>query len=94
MEDCINVLQTVGFPIFCVLALGFFIYTAYKKITEDTKEREEKLYTMLANAQNTINSAVENNAKLASQIEIMEKNIEKISDDLDNIKDNLSQKEM
>ena len=38
MEDWINVLQTVGFPIFCVLALGFFIYTAYKKITEDTKE--------------------------------------------------------
>ena len=57
-----------------------FIYSAYQKISSDNKDREEKLYTMLANAQTTINSAVENNIKLASQIEIMQKNIEKLSD--------------
>ena len=87
MDNWVNLLQTVGFPIFCVIALAFFIYSAYQKISSDNKDREEKLYTMLANAQTTINSAVENNIKLASQIEIMQKNIEKLSDDVEDIKD-------
>lgn len=87
MEGWVQVLQSVGFPIFCVLALGYFVYSSYQKMITDTKEREDKLYTMLTSAQATISSAVENNVKLAAQIEIMQKNVEKLADDIEDIKD-------
>lgn len=89
MEGWVQVLQSVGFPIFCVLALGYFVYSSYQKMITDTKEREDKLYTMLGSAQATINSAVENNVKLAAQIEIMQKNVEKLADDIEDIKDSV-----
>ena len=89
MESWVEVLQSVGFPIFCVLALGYFVYSSYQKMITDTKEREDKLYTMLASAQATISSAVENNVKLAAQIEIMQKNVEKLAEDIEDIKDSV-----
>ena len=89
MEGWVQVLQSVGFPVFCVLALGYFVYSSYQKMITDTKEREDKLYTMLGSAQSTINSAVENNVKLAAQIEIMQKNVEKLADDIEDIKDSV-----
>ena len=89
MEGWVQVLQSVGFPIFCVLALGYFVYSSYQKMITDTKEREDKLYTMLTSAQSTISSAVENNVKLAAQIEIMQKNVEKLADDIEDIKDSV-----
>lgn len=89
MESWVEVLQSVGFPIFCVLALGYFVYSSYQKMITDTKEREDKLYAMLTSAQATISSAVENNVKLAAQIEIMQKNVEKLADDIEDIKDSV-----
>ena len=89
MEGWVQVLQSVGFPIFCVLALGYFVYSSYQKMITDTKEREDKLYAMLTSAQATISSAVENNVKLAAQIEIMQKNVEKLADDIEDIKDSV-----
>ena len=89
MEAWVEVLQSVGFPIFCVLALGYFVYSSYQKMIADTKEREDKLYAMLTSAQATISSAVENNVKLAAQIEIMQKNVEKLAEDIEDIKDSV-----
>ena len=89
MEGWVEVLQSVGFPIFCVLALGYFVYSSYQKMITDTKEREDKLYTMLTSAQATISSAIENNVKLAAQIEIMQKNVEKLAEDIEDIKDSV-----
>ena len=89
MEGWVEVLQSVGFPLFCVLALGYFVYSSYQKMIADTKEREDKLYTMLTSAQATISSAVENNVKLAAQIEIMQKNVEKLAEDIEDIKDSV-----
>ena len=93
MEGWVQVLQSVGFPIFCVLALGYFVYSSYQKMITDTKEREDKLYTMLASAQSTISSAVENNVKLAAQIEIMQKNVEKLAEDIEDIKDSVKRED-
>lgn len=89
MEGWVEVLQSVGFPIFCVLALGYFVYSSYQKMITDTKEREDKLYAMLTSAQATISSAVENNVRLAAQIEIMQKNVEKLAEDIEDIKDSV-----
>lgn len=63
----VNTIQTlitsVGFPIVCVLALGWFIYKAFEKFTAQSEKREEKLYTVLANAQETNERLSKTNAE-------------------------------
>ena len=84
-----GLITTVGFPIFCVLALGFFIYKSYEQIEKRNEGREEKLYTMLANAQSAIDNAIDTNAKFVAQLESMQNNVNRISDDVDDIKEYL-----
>lgn len=89
MEAYTNIISTVGFPIACVIALAFFIYKAWYDLSKKSNEREEKLYTMLASAQNSIDEAIETNAKFLAQLEVMQENLTEISNDVDDIKDYL-----
>lgn len=84
-----GLITSVGFPIFCVLALGFFIYKSYENIEKRNEGREEKLYSMLANSQSAIDNAIETNAKFVAQLESMQSNVNRISDDVDDIKEYL-----
>lgn len=84
-----GLITSVGFPIFCVLALGFFIYKSYENIEKRNEGREEKLYSMLANSQSAIDNAIETNAKFVAQLESMQNNVNRISDDVDDIKEYL-----
>lgn len=84
-----GLITSIGFPIFCVLALGFFIYKSYEQIEKRNEGREEKLYTMLANSQSAIDNAIETNAKFVAQLESMQNNVNRISDDVDDIKEYL-----
>ena len=82
-----GLITSIGFPIFCVLALGFFIYKSYENIEKRNEGREEKLYTMLANSQSAIDNAIDTNAKFVAQLESMQNNVNRISDDVDDIKE-------
>ena len=84
-----GLITSIGFPIFCVLALGFFIYKSYEQIEKRNEGREENLYTMLANSQSAIDNAIETNAKFVAQLESMQSNVNRISDDVDDIKEYL-----
>ena len=84
-----GLITSIGFPIFCVLALGFFIYKSYEHIEKRNEGREEKLYSMLANSQSAIDNAIETNAKFVAQLESMQSNVNRISDDVDDIKEYL-----
>ena len=89
MEAYIDIISTVGFPIACVIALGFFIYKAWNDMSKRSVEREEKLYAMLASSQNSIDEAVETNGKFLAQLKVMQGNLTEISKDVDDIKDYL-----
>ena len=84
-----GLITSVGFTIFCVLALGFFIYKSYENIEKRNEGREEKIYSMLANSQSAIDNAIETNAKFVAQLESMQNNVNRISDDVDDIKEYL-----
>lgn len=75
-----NLISTVGFPIFCVVALGIFIYKSYDNITASNKEREEKLYAMLENYHNEL-------YKLSNAFSENTKILERLKEDIDDIKD-------
>ena len=43
MENVLQIIQTVGFPIACVIACGFFIYKLVNRDKDEAKEREDRL---------------------------------------------------
>ena len=47
MTDAISIIQTVGFPIACVIALGYYLYMMTKQMREESATREERLYKII-----------------------------------------------
>ena len=85
-----ELIPSIGFPIICVLLLGWFVYKIYtdttkqnnenmEKIQERCKAREDKLYAQLEK-QNEING------KFASIIAQYEVKLDNMQSDINDIK--------
>ena len=87
----VNTIQTlitsVGFPIVCVLALGWFIYEAFKKFTSNAEKREEKLYAIITEAQATNKELLETNAGFVSVLDAYKTDLVTIKNDVAVIKE-------
>lgn len=79
MEALISAIPTLGFPIICCLALGYFVWQIYKA----SERREEKLMTEI-----TENRIV--NTKFAEIIGQYEITLGEIKSDVKDIKDTLN----
>lgn len=86
----VELIPTLGFPIVCVIGLGWFIYKIYgdttkqnaenmQKVQERCQEREDKLYSQLEK-QNEING------KFAAIIAQYDIKLDVIQKDIDEIK--------
>ena len=64
----IDLLQTFGFPVACVVVLGFYIAKVQNESRSDSKEREEKLLLQLGEMSATNRTLLETNAVLAKEI--------------------------
>lgn len=87
-----NLITSVGFPIVCVLALGWFIYKAFEKFTDASAKREEKLYSIIADAQATNEKLLETNAEFVSVLDTYKTDLVKIKEDVSVIKDYFNEK--
>ena len=89
----INTVQTLitslGFPIVCVIALGWFIYKAFEKFTAQAENREEKLYTVIAQAQETNERLTQTNAEFVSVLNTYKSDLDDIKADVSEIKENM-----
>lgn len=89
----VNTIQTLvtslGFPIVCVFALGWFIYKAFEKFTAQSEKREEKLYTVIAQAQETNERLSQTNAEFVSVLNNYKTDLEEIKADVSEIKENM-----
>lgn len=79
MEALLSAIPTLGFPIVCCLALGYFVWQIYKA----SEKREEKLMTEI-----TENRIV--NTKFAEIIGQYEITLGEIKSDVKDIKDTLN----
>lgn len=86
--DTIQALITsVGFPIVCVLALGWFIYKAFNKFTDANEKREEKLYTIISEAQATNERLLQTNAEFVGVLDTYKTDLVEIKNDVAVIKE-------
>ena len=90
----VEIIPTVGFPIFCCGALGWFIYKFYvdsqkqnkenmEQVQAVCKEREEKLYSHLE-------KQTEINGKFANIIAQYEVKLDTIQTDISDIKSDIA----
>lgn len=85
-----NLIGSLGFPIVCVLGMGYFIFHIYKTTTKNNEEnmekvqarcaeREERLYTEIA-----LNREI--NAKAIETISLYAERLDSIKQDVSDIK--------
>lgn len=84
-----ELISGVGFPIFCVLALGWFIYKSYDHIQKGNENREEKLYTMLGKSQKQLDKLEDTNEKFVKVLETFKNDQDSMKHDVAEIKETL-----
>ena len=89
----VNTIQTLvtslGFPICVCIDLGWFIYKAFEKFTAQSEKREEKLYTVIAQAQETNERLSNTNAEFVSVLNTYKSDLDEIKADVTEIKENM-----
>lgn len=76
-----ELISTLGFPIACVVAMGFFIYKIYKK----SEEREDKLMFEIEENRKINADAIATIGKYAGSIDEIKHDISEIKTDINTI---------
>ena len=84
-----NLVASVGFPIVVCFALGWFIYKVFERYTTQSEKREEKLYTIITEAQVTNERLLQTNAEFVSVLETYKTDLVEIKSDVAEIKQNM-----
>ena len=84
-----QMISTVGFPIACVIALGFFIYNFANTLQSENQEREEKLYGFITKTQAQLDEAQKTNAGFVEVLKTYRNDLDEIKNDVTIIKDKL-----
>ena len=88
-----TLISTLGFPIVCVIGMGWFIYQIFLKTTKQQeenmekvqtrcKEREEKLYSEIEKNRVINEKAIETIAQYAGRLETIQNDISEIKTDI------------
>jgi cell division protein FtsB len=89
----VNAIQTVitqlGFPIFCVLAMGWFVYKIWNQSQEQNKAREDKLYAFIDKAQEVNEKLTQTNSQFVEVLNTYKTDLEDIKTDVTEIKNNM-----
>lgn len=86
METLIELIPTVGFPIVCCMAIGICFYRILMLVLADGKEREKNLMVLTREISSKIAELGQIVDKNTEAISIMNEKIEKLSDEIDNVK--------
>ena len=86
METLIDLIPTVGFPIVCCLAIGVCFYRILMMVLADGKEREKNLMVLTREISTKIAELGQIVDKNTEAISVMNEKIEKLSNELDDVK--------
>lgn len=91
LEAILAAITQVGFPIVCVVVMGWFIYKIYQNTTEQNisnmaqvqercRVREEKLYSYLDKAQEINSQAITTLARYDEKLNVIQEDLEVIKE--------------
>lgn len=89
MDAWTQLISSVGFPIACVIGLGYFVYIIYNNITAENQKREDKLYELVNVSHSNNEKLVEVNQEFVKVLETYKTDISDIKHDIADIKEKL-----
>lgn len=75
MNEILNAITNVGFPIVTCLGFAYYIYEDKKAERQENKEREERYLTTIANFSNVLDKVNENLTTNNKRLEYIEEKI-------------------
>ena len=85
-----SLITSLGFPIVCCVALGWFIYKAFNKFTAQADSREQKLYGVIAEAQAQNQKLSDTNAQFINILSTYREDLDDIKADVSDIKQKIT----
>ena len=82
-----TLISTLGFPIVCVLFLGWFIFKIWTNQQDQNKSREDKLYEYLGKAQVVNEELTKTNSEFLSVLSNYKEDLDDIKEDVKIIKE-------
>lgn len=89
-ESIQTAVTTLGFPIVMVLALCWFIKCLWDKSQEQNEKREDKLYTVIAKAQEQNEKLSQTNSEFVAVLTTYKTDLDEIKNDVSDIKAKLN----
>ena len=86
MSELIELIPTLGSPIVCCVAIGVCFYRILMMVLADSKERENNLMNLTRDISTKISELGQIVDKNTEAISVMNEKIEKISDELEDVK--------
>ena len=83
MNEIIEVIPTLGFPIVCCVAIGICFYRILMMVLADSKEREQNLMNLTRDISSKISELGQIVDKNTEATSVMNEKIEQIIDELD-----------
>ncbi len=85
-----QLITSLGFPIVCVIGMAWAMWKIYERSEKQNETREEKLYTVIANAQQQNVELSNTNAKFVGILETYKSDLDEIKHDVTDIKTHLN----
>lgn len=85
-----HAITTLGFPIVCVVFLGWFIWKIWLRQQEQNERREEKLYTCITEAQNVNKQLIETNSEFMEVLTDYRSDLDEIKQNVNEIKNTIT----
>ena len=83
MNELIELIPTLGFPIVCCVAIGICFYQMLNKVLSDSKERENNLMILTREISSKIAELGTIVDKNTEAISVMNEKLEKLSDEVE-----------
>lgn len=84
-----SLIGTLGFPIACVIFLGWFVWKIWNQQQSQNEKREEKLYSFISQAQVVNEKLTQTNSEFVAVLTEYKTDLESIKTDVNVIKNNM-----
>lgn len=85
-----HAITTLGFPIVCVVFLGWFIWKIWLRQQEQNEKRETKLYACITEAQSVNERLIETNSEFMEVLTDYKSDLDEIKQNVTEIKNTIT----